>query len=391
MAAGVLITNGEVYDGGGGPPVRADVRVQGADIVEIAPGLPARGDRVIDASGLLVTPGLIDLHVHVYSGMGIVSVDAEEAGLRTGVTTLLDTGSAGALTYPTFHRFVMPQAREDIFALLNISMIGCIHFHTIPPYLSDLTDSRNVHVPAAVACIEKHRDRLLGTKVRLTSAVAGNRLENERAAFEGALEAAARTGTLCMIHHALSEIPLEEVLRRMRPGDIYTHLYFPSGHFSPADGAPPDAMRDARARGVLFDVGHGVGAFAWDVAEPACRNHGFWPDTISTDIHQLNVRGPVFDMPTTMSKFLHLGMPLAKVIQASTQTPARAMRLGDRFGTLQAGRQADIALLRIERGRWSLADVQGQVRVAGERIAAAGVLKRGEVWGIGISKSVFAP
>src|SRR5688572_13110688 len=125
MHNGTLIRNGTVYDGSGKSPITADVRVRDGNIVEIAVGLPVHDEQVVDAGGLLVVPGLIDLHVHVYSGMGLYSVDAGEAGLKCGVTTLLDTGTAGALTYPTFHRFVMPQAKEDIFALLNISMIGC--------------------------------------------------------------------------------------------------------------------------------------------------------------------------------------------------------------------------------------------------------------------------
>src|SRR5687767_13879189 len=117
MSSGYLIRNGTVCDGSSDAPAKADVRVRGGEITEIAPHLPLHDDQVIDAAGLLITPGLIDLHTHVYSGMGLYSVDADEAGLRTGVTTLLDTGTAGALTYPTFHRFVMPQAKEDIFAL----------------------------------------------------------------------------------------------------------------------------------------------------------------------------------------------------------------------------------------------------------------------------------
>src|SRR5205823_3823910 len=134
----------------------------------------------------------------------------------------------------------------------------------------------------------------------------------------------------------------------------------PDHGFGP-DGTPLPVMWQARERGVIFDVGHGVGSFAWAVAEPACRRHGFWPDTISTDIHRFNLHGPVFDLPTTMSKFLYLGLPLAKVIQAATSTPARALGLSERFGTLAVGRDADITLLRLEAGHFPLTDVRGEV------------------------------
>jgi dihydroorotase len=181
-----------------------------------------------------------------------------------------------------------------------------------------------------------------------------------------------------MVHHIASKVPLGDVLGSLRPGDIYTHLYHPHpDHGFDDRGAPLDVLRAARDRGILFDVGHGVGAFAWRVAEPACQRFGFWPDTISTDLHQFNLHGPVFDMPTTMSKFLHLGMGLERVIRASTSEPARAMGLADRLGRLAPGRQADLTLLRLEEGRFPLRDVEGQERVASRRLAAVAVCKRG--------------
>jgi dihydroorotase len=381
MSRGYLIKGGTVYDGTGAPPVRADVRIEGRTIRAIGPNLPADGETIIDASGLLVAPGLIDLHVHVFSGIGLYSVDPPDAGLATGVTTMLDTGTAGALTYGAFERFVVPAAREDVYALLNISMIGVIQGHPdFPPYMGDLNDARHADVPSAVACIDRHPERILGMKVRLTAGLANHQEANERAGLDGVLKAARRTGRPCMIHHARSAIPLQEVLEAMWQGDIYTHLYHPNPDtgFDKRTGAPFDALRAARERGVILDVGHGVGAFAWRVAEPACQEHDFWPDTISTDIHQFNLRGPVFDLPTTMSKFLHLGMPLSQVIRATTHEPARAMGLADRFGRLLPGRQADLVLLRLENGRFELVDVEGQVRVARQRLVATAVVKCGQ-------------
>ena len=376
-----LIRSGTVYDGSGGAPQRVDIRLVNGVIDEIGPNLIAQGEDVIDASGLIVAPGLIDLHVHVFSGIGLYSIDPVDAGLRTGVTTMLDTGTAGSLTYANLARFVMPAAQEEVFALLNISMIGCIQGHPdFPPYMGDLNDARHAHVPSAVECVKRYPERLIGMKVRLTSGLANYDVKNEWAGFEGVFEAAEQTGRPCMIHHAASKIPTETVLKALRPGDTYTHLYHPNpDHCFDEHGAPLDAMLEARSRGVIFDVGHGVGAFAWRVAEPACEKFGFWPDTISTDLHHFNLSGPVVDLPTTMSKFLYLGMPMEAVIRAATLAPATAMRLEDRIGSLRTGLQADVVLLRHERGSFPLSDVEHQIRHSPERLVPVSVAKRG-VW-----------
>jgi dihydroorotase len=376
-----LIRNGSVYDGLGNPPQSVDIRCVGEWIHEIGPNLvPGAEEGVIDATDLIVAPGLIDLHVHVFSGMGLYSVDPADAGLRTGVTTMLDTGTAGSLSYRTFERFVMPQAAEEVFALLNISMIGCIQGHPdFPPYMGDLNDARHAHVPSAVECMKRFPERLVGMKVRLTSGLANFDEKHEWAGFHGVFEAADQTGSPVMIHHIASKIPNTTVLDALRKGDVYTHLYHPrSDHGFDERGAPIEALLAARSRGVIFDVGHGVGAFAWRVAEPACREFGFWPDTISTDLHQFNLHGPVFDLPTTLSKFLYLGMPLAAVIRAATSAPANAMGMGDRLGSLLPGRQADIVLLERQQGRFPLTDVEGQTRFAAERLVAKHVCKRGQ-------------
>jgi len=374
-----LIRNGDVYDGFGSPAQRVDLRISNGKIQEIGPNLVSHGEEIIEADGLIVAPGLIDLHVHVFSGIGLYSIDPFQAGLRTGVTTMLDTGTAGSLTYANMARFIIPAAQEDIFALLNISMIGAIQGHPkFPPYMGDLNDGRHAHVPSAVECVNRHPERLVGMKVRLTSGLANYDEKNEWAGFHGVFEAAELTKRPCMIHHAASQIPTATVLQTMRSGDIYTHLYHPHpDHGFDDHGAPIDAMWEARSRGVLFDVGHGVGAFVWKVAEPACQKFHFWPDTISTDIHQFNLHGPVVDLPTTMSKFLYLGMPLEQIIRATTSAPAAAMRLQDRLGILDAGRQADIVLLKHERGSFPLVDVEGQTRISSERLIPISVCKRG--------------
>ena len=374
-----LIRNGDVFDGSGSPAQRVDLRLSNGLISELGTNLKSQGEQIIEADGLIVAPGLIDLHVHVFSGIGLYSIDPAEAGLRTGVTTMLDTGTAGALTYANMARFIMPAAQEDVYAMLNISMIGAIQGHPdFPPFMGDLNDGRHAHVPSAVACVNRFPDRLIGVKVRLTSSLANYDEKNEWAGFHGVFEAAEQTSRPCMIHHAASRIPNTSVLQALRPGDVYTHLYHPHpDHVFDEHGAPLDALWEARSRGVLFDVGHGVGAFAWRTAEPACQTFGFWPDTISTDIHHFNLHGPVVDLPTTMSKFLYLGMTLPDVIRATTSAPAKAMGLQNRLGLLKAGHQADVVLLKREFGSFPLTDAEQQVRLAPERLVPVSVCKRG--------------
>ncbi|HEY0982595.1 amidohydrolase family protein [Schlesneria sp.] len=377
--ASTLVRNGRVFDGLGNAPQQVDLRIRDGQISEIGPDLRATDETVIDATGLIVSPGLIDLHTHVFSGVGLYSVDPVDAGLRTGVTSMLDTGTAGSLTYPNFDRFILSRADEDIFALLNISMIGAIQGHPeFPPFMGDLNDGRHAHVPSAVACVERFPQRIVGMKVRLTSGLANFEEKNEWAGFHGVFEAADQTGRPCMIHHAASRIPTNTVLQALRAGDTYTHLYNPHpDHPFDERGAPLEALLEARDRGVIFDVGHGVGAFVWRVAEPACREFEFWPDTISTDIHQFNLHGPVVDLPTTMTKFLYLGMPLEQVIRASTSAPAAAMRVQDRIGTLAVGRQADVVLLKLEEGRFTLTDTEGQTRITNQKLVPVSVCKQG--------------
>lgn len=374
-----LIRGGQVHDGTGAPPQQLDVRINDQEILEVGKDLPSNGNDVFDASDLIVAPGLIDLHAHVYHGTGIYSIDPKQAGLKTGVTTLLDTGSAGALTYGTFHEYVMRYAQENIFALLNIAQPGVQGHPNIDPYLGDLFEIRHLHVPTAVECIKAYPDRILGTKVRLTASLAEHREANERAGLSGAVEAANQTGLLCMVHHLASSIPQPEMLEALRPGDIVTHVYHGQKDtgFSGPDGQPSKAMQQARDRGILFDVGHGVGSFTWRIAEPACQQYDFWPDTISTDVHIFNLGGPVFDLPTTMTKFLYLGMSLENVIQACTSAPARAMKMESERGMIRPGMAAEITTLRLLDGHFDLFDVDGQMRSASQRLIPVTVFHRG--------------
>jgi dihydroorotase len=384
MAESWILQGGLICDGSGEPPFRGDVRIRDNVIAEVSrseSGQLADSDasEVIDARDFIVTPGLIDLHTHVYDGMNMHSVAPAQAGLRTGVTSVLDMGSAGAMNYGTFRQYVMPHSAETIYALLNISWFGVQGHPEIPPYIGDLHNELHLDVPAAMHCIEQHRDTIVGIKARLTSSLAGDKPQNERAALKAALEVRDLAQIPCYIHHVSSSIPLAELLGQLTSGDVLTHFYhgIGDGGFTANDGGPGDTLLDARERGVIFDVGHGSGCFAWRIAEPACQTFNFWPDTISSDIHKFNIETPVVDLPTTMSKFLHLGMPLEKVIQCSTLNPASAMGQQDYIGLLEVGRLADISLLELEDGEHELVDSEGAVRRARQRIMPVGVFKNG--------------
>jgi dihydroorotase len=380
MNESCVIKGGTIIDGSGSPGVVADIRIAGGSITAIDDLIPAQpGDETINATDMFVCPGLIDLHVHCFAGTGTFSLDPDRIGLRSGVTTMLDTGSAGSLNYPTFDRFVMPAFDEDVYALLNIAQLGALGHPAIQPPVGELTEPRLINEDAAVACIEQYPDRLIGMKVRLTAALADDDAAMEHMAFDAALNAAKRTDRLLMIHHVASNIPTADALGALRSGDVYTHCYHGAGDGA-FDPKPSDAVRDARQRGVVIDVGHGMGAFAWRIAEPACQQHDFWPDVISTDVHVFNIDGPVFDMPTTLSKFLHLGMPLERVIEAATSAPARVMGLSKHMGRLAVGMRADVAILKLERGKFELIDAEGQIRIADHKLQAARTFKRGRAY-----------
>lgn len=375
-----IIKNGFIYDGKGDAPFEADIKIVNGRIIEIAKDIPADNESTFDAKGLIVTPGLIDFHVHVYDGMNLHSISPANAGLKTGVTTMLDFGSAGAMNYGTFHKYVIPAARETIFTLLNISYFGVQGHPEIPPYIGDLHDTQHFDVQSAFKCIESYRDEIVGVKVRLTASLANNDVAKERAALKAALEVRDQTGLPLMVHHVMSAIQLEELLPQLKAGDVLTHIYHGNGDggFTDENGAPGRALLEARERGIKLDVGHGSGAFAWRIAEAACRKYDFWPDSISSDIHIFNLKTPVIDLPTTMSKFLYLGMPLEKVIQCATFNPAAMMDRDDQFGLLAPGRAADISVMELMEGKHSLIDSEGDERIPSSRLAPVCVFKNGE-------------
>ena len=321
-----------------------DIAVQNGLIAAVAPSLQGEARTVVDVSGRLVTPGLVDLHTHV--GPGYWGIDPDPIAWYTGVTTWVDAGTAGAYTWAGFDR----RTEVRVPALLNISAVG------LAGRTGESRDLDNCDVDLAIATVLAHRSSIRGIKVRIDAdTVGGNGVEPLRRG----LTVAAECGIPVMVHIGSTPPALDDVLDLLRPGDIVTHCA--SGIASPLGRSAVDA----HARGVLFDIGHGSGGFAFDVLE-AQLAAGMTPYTISTDLHARSLYGPAFDLPTTMAKLLAVGLPLAEVIAATTVHPARA--LGLNAGTLDVGAPADLAVFTVEEGAFEVADAHRQTRIAPVRL-----------------------
>lgn len=367
----LLIADGTVIDPGSGTHARRDLAIADGRIVAVEPNhRPLSAADLLDATDLLVVPGLVDLHVHVYWGVADLSVEADPTCLGRGVTTVVDAGSAGANTFPGFRRSVAEASRGRVLAYLNISAMG-----QIDPLLGELHDLRFADPERAAAVALANPDLIVGFKVRVSEMLAG---PNGLAGLDRALEAGRATNLPVMVHIGGTAFDIEEVLARLRPGDVVTHAYtgWRPGGIVTDDGRVVAGAREARARGVRFDVGHGAGSFTWPIAEAALAD-GFRPDTISSDLHRFNIASPVHDLATTLSKFLLLGLSLDEVIAMATTAPAAALGRGAELGTLAVGAEADITVLRLEEGRFELTDSAGTTREARQRLVPAAVIRAG--------------
>jgi dihydroorotase len=350
----LLIKGGEVIDPGGGHHGLLDVAIKRNRIAAVEANIPPESAfRVIDGSGQIVTPGLIDLHTHVYRGATYWGINADTVAWRTGVTTWLDVGSAGAFNLPGFREFIVRPSPLRIYAYLNISSIGLV---------ADTYELANMAY-CDVALFEKlanlNRDLVYGVKVRMGTPTVG---QNGILPMQRARAAADACELPLMVHIAIAPPSLSDVLALMRPNDILTHCY--TGHtmrLVDEHGAILDVARQAWDAGVIMDVGHGGGSFAFSSAE-ALIAAGYKPHVISSDIHQDSIHGPMFDLPTVMSKFLLMGMSLPEVIHATTARPAAVLGLQHEIGTLTPGALADVALFRLAQGSFPLYDVLGARR-----------------------------
>ena len=370
MTWDLVIKNGTIIDPSQELHAQRDIAISGGKIRAVEESISDSDTHdVLEADGLIVTPGLVDLHVHVWWGVAHLAVEADPSSLYRGVTTAIDAGSAGANTIAGFHRYVMQQADTRVLAFLHISGMG-----QLDNDIGELEDVRWARVERAVEAARNFPEVIVGIKIRLSEGIVGH---NDLIAMERALEASSQLGKPLMIHIGGTVNPVERYLEQLRPGDIVTHSFTgnPPGIVDNT-GKVIDAARDAVQRGVNFDVGHGAGSFSFDVAEK-CAADGFGPGTVSSDVHRYNIRGPVYDLLTTLSKYLYLGFSLDDVIGFATQRPAAAIGMTETIGSLRVGADADVSIIRVLEGNFELTDAKGATRQGKQLLVPVETIRNG--------------
>jgi dihydroorotase len=358
MDVELAIVNGTVVDPDGDATYQADLGIADGKIVAIARQKgQLRGKETVDASGMLVTPGLVDSHVHCYQHVSSGSLDPDDIGVRQGVVAIADAGSFGPGNAAGFHEYVVKRAATRVYGFVNISRNG----NSTQPGEGEVLGF--LRPEATARTVERNREWAVGVKVRASNTASG--LLGIMSTRLGKL-AAREAGVPLMVHVGNGPPTLEEVCELLTAGDLMTHCFHGKiGGAVTRQGQMLPAVVAAVDRGVLLDVGHGSGSFAWDTAEKALPL-GYKPHIISTDLHRGCVNGPCFSLVKTMSKFLHLGMSLVEVVRASSPTPARALGLGDRFGRLAEGFPANVSVIEHVDRTETMWDVEKQSRqVAG--------------------------
>ena len=369
----LVIAGGTLVDPAQGLYTTKDVAVEKGRIVLVDRDIPPdRAWEVLDATGHIVTPGLIDIHVHVYPGVSHYGIHPDSTCLARGVTTACDAGSSGADTFEGLRRYVIEVVETRVLAFLNISALGMIS-----PLDNELEDLKHATPERAIGVCERNRDVIQGLKVRLTRSIVGhNGLEPLRLARR----AAEAVGMPLMVHVGDTPSPLGEILSEMRPGDLLTHCFHGRRHgILDEKGEVLPEVVEAEKKGIVFDVGHGVGSFSFEVAHRALAA-GLAPGTISSDLHCYNVNGPVFDLATTMSKFLLLGLTLDEVLTKTTSVPARLLGLSDRLGALREGLFADIAVFKLCQGDFEFQDSMKKRMFGKQKLEPVAVVRGGKLY-----------
>ena len=370
----LLLKGGHVIDPKNGVDAILDVAIAGGRIARVSTDIaPAQAKQVANVAGLYVTPGLIDIHVHVYAGTGLKALTGDSSvypdgfSFRTGVTTMVDAGSSGWRNFPDFKQRVIDRAATRVLALLNIVGGG------MGPVAGNEHNPKDMDPEEAAKMARAHPEVIVGFKSAHYNGPGWP-------SVEGAVKAGKLTDLPVMIDFGTigKERNLGTLfLDKLRPGDIYTHCY--SGHREELlpNGKLNPAMEAGRKRGIVFDVGHGGGSFHWYVAVPAFQQK-FWPDSISTDLHTGSMNEGMKDMPNVMSKMLNLGVPLAEVIRMSTWNPAREIKR-PLLGNLDTGSEADVTVLRLDRGDFGFLDSAGARNGGTQRLTAEMTIRKGNV------------
>jgi dihydroorotase len=347
----LLLAGGRVFDSVSATFTDSDIAITGNVIQSIAARIaPSSAKQVIGVRGKLVTPGLIDLHTHLGFELHTKVIQPNDVCPPAGVTTAIDMGSTGSFTFPWYREQVINTAKVRLFEFINIASLGTISIHT-PYYV--INYGRYIDEADTIRTIKENPEFIRGIKVFMAGTMVG---EWALPSLQAARRVSDATGVPVAVHISDSPPALHEILALLAPGDIVTHCFTSHDQsiLDPQGRLWPEVLA-ARDRGVLFDLGHGAGSFAYSVARLALAQ-GFIQDTLSTDIYYANIDGPVYDLPTTLSKLLNLGVPLERVLQAATYNPAQIIRKPE-LGVLKVGGPADIAVLELLTGEFTLTDV----------------------------------
>ena len=384
----LLLRNGQLIDPKNSINGKMDIAVLDGKVAKVAASIPSnQAKKIIDVTGLIVTPGLIDIHTHVFVGGkpetfadGFLSVSPDDFTLKSGVTTVVDAGTSGWRNFPVFKEHVIDKSRTRVLAFLNIAGNGM----TGSPTEQDVNDM-DAYMTSLV--VKKNPEIIVGVKI-------GHYEGADWAPFDRAIDAAAKSNTPLFVECHLPQFSLEDQLKKMRPGDIITHSFEKIDERMPVideQGKLRSFVIDAQKRGVLFDLGHGGAGFWFSVAVPAMKQ-GLAPNSFGSDLHRFSMNAGMKDMMNIMSKYMAMGMSLQEVVERATWNAAKAIHRND-LGNLTEGNVADIAVFRIREGNFGYTDAGGNVINGTKKLEAELTVRNGKVvWDLnGISGTPLNP
>ena len=371
MKYDILLKGGTVIDAAQGLNAARDVAIAGGVIAAIEPDIPDNAaTQTVSVKGKYVTPGLVDIHTHVYYGVTTWGIRADTICPMAGTTTVVDAGSPSWVTFPGFREFIAEPSLTNILTYIHISGIGLVYGP-----VGEMFDMAYADPGRVAETLQQHRDITVGVKVRQGKGQVG---DNGVEPLKLAIQAAEHAGTSVMCHIGAG-VPLPDILKLLRPGDVITHCFQGNGDniIDEKGRVIPEAWK-ARADGIIFDVGHGAGSFHYEIAQRAMAQ-GFISDVISTDLHTGNINGPVYDLPTTLSKLMHLGLSLEDVIDKATFSAAKAIQREAQLGNLKVGTVADVAVFEILEGEFEYFDAHGKKFIGNKKLKAALTIREGKI------------
>lgn len=371
MRYDILLKGGTVIDAVQNLKAERDVAIADGLIAAIASDIPeTAAKQTVFVKGKYVTPGLVDIHTHVYYGVTTWGIRADGVCPTTGTTTVVDAGSPSWATFPGFREFIAEPAQTNILTYIHISGIGLVYGP-----VGEMHDLAYAHPGRVAETLAAHPDITVGVKVRQGKMQVG---DNGVEPLKLAIEAAERAGTPVMCHIGAG-VPLPDVLGLLRPGDVITHCFQGNGdNIVDAKGRVIPEAWQAREDGIIFDVGHGGGSFCYEIAQRAMEQ-GFISDVISTDLHTGNINGPVYDLPTVLSKLMHLGLSLEEVIEKATLNAAKAIRREDQLGHLKVGTVADVAVFEVLEGEFEFFDAHDTRFIGDKKLRATLTIREGKI------------